>query len=90
MAIQWGRFSLIGTAKDWMAIGANAQCPRYISDCPQPGARGVDLFIHRPHKICPQYCNPPWRLIPRVLRFLEQAERYEVMLVVPMHPHRPW
>ena len=26
---------------------------------------------------------------PHVLRFLDQADRYEVILVVPMHPQRP-
>ena len=64
MAIPWGRLLRISTAIDWMVIGANAQCPRDISDCAQPGAWGVDLFIHRPHKICRQYRNPPWQAIP--------------------------
>ena len=90
MAIVCRKFSLITSAKDWMANAEKAQCPRYIFDCPQPGAWGVDLFTHRPHKVSPGHCNPPWRLIPRVIKYLEQAKRYNVIPVVPMHPHRPW
>ena len=36
-----------------------------------------------------RYCNPPWGTIPRVFKILEQGKKYQVMLVVPMHPHRP-
>ena len=88
-AILWRKFSWISSAIDWMANTGNAQCSMYISHCSKPGAWGVDLFTHRPHKVSPRYCKPPWRPIPGVLKYLEQAEGYEVMLVVPIHPYRP-
>ena len=90
MAILRKKFLWMNTARDRMANAKNAQCPKYISDCPQPGAWGVDLLTHRPQKVSPGDCNPPLRLIPRILKYVEQAEKYEVILVVPIHPDRPW
>ena len=88
MATLTRKFSLISSGIDWMANAENAQCPRCISDCPHPGALGVHLFTHCPHKVSLGNCNPPWRLIPRVLKYLEQAENYGLIPVVLMPPHR--
>ena len=63
---------------------------KILCSLPSTGCMGADLFTHRPHKISPPYCKPPWRLIPRVLNHVEQVERYKVILLAAMHLHRPW
>ena len=90
MATIWRTFSWIDTAIDWMASAVNKQCQRFISEYPQPGASGVDSFVQRAHKISPGFCNPQWHMIPKVLAYLEEATKYEVLLVVPFHPLKPW
>ena len=90
MATMWKTFSWIDTATDWMASAVNKQCPNFFSEYPQPGASGVDIFVQRAHKISPGFRNPPWHMIPKVLAYLEEATKYEVLLVVPYHPLKPW
>ena len=90
MATIWKTFSWIDTATDWMASAVNKQCQKFISEYPQPGASGVDIFVQRAHRISPGFCNPPWHMIPKVLAYLEEATKYEVLLVVPYHPLKPW
>ena len=90
MATIWKTFSWIDTAIDWMASAVNTQCQKFVSEYPQPGASGVDIFVQRAHKISPGFCNPRWHMIPKVLGYLEEGTKYEVLLVVPYHPLKPW
>ena len=84
------KFSCMSSGTEWMASAVNRQCPQFISEYPQPGAFGVDIFTQQTHKVSPGFCNPPWHLNPKMLAFLEEATHYEVLLVVPYHPLKPW
>ena len=44
MEIIWKKFSWMRPGKDWMASAVNRQCPKFISEYPQPGAFRVDIF----------------------------------------------
>ena len=90
MEIIWKKFWWMRSGTDSMASAVNRQCPKFISEYPQPGAFGVDIFMQRTHKVSPGFCNPPWHLIPKMLTFLEEGTHYEVLLVVPYHQLKPW
>ena len=90
MEIIWKKFSWMRSGTDWMASAVNRQSPKFISQYPQPGALGVDIFTQRTHKVSPGFCNPRWHLIPKMLTFLEGATHYEVLLVVSYHLLKPW
>ena len=58
MATIWKTFLWIDSAIDWMASAVNKQCQKFISEYPQPGASGVDIFVQRAHRISPGFLQP--------------------------------
>ncbi|HJS83402.1 MAG TPA: DNA N-6-adenine-methyltransferase, partial [Nitrososphaera sp.] len=81
---QWGPFSL-----DAMAMAVNTQCPRYVSLRYDPGCIYTD-FLGRPldHKEN-AFVNPPFSMIPRILRKIEE-EKLTLVLIVPVWPAQSW
>ena len=90
-------FPHISCTVDWMACCDTAQCPRYIAEGPQPKVRGVtlvaeDLFTQGDNlqRFSPGWCNPPWHLIPQVLRLIAHSPGAKTLLVCPDLPGKPW
>jgi ribonuclease HI len=74
---------------DGMAIAANTQCKRYVSLRHDPGCLYTD-FLARP--LCHSeraYVNPPYTLIPRIIRKIKE-EKLRLVLILPVWPSQPW
>ena len=73
---------------DLFALSINTQLPRFIAPFPDEKAVGVNAFNY-----CwtfeRGYANPPWTLIPNVLRQAIE-DQAQLMIVVPEWPHAPW
>ena len=73
---------------DMFASRLNYQFKPYVSWRPDPGACAIDAF-------CMNWCNkylyifPPFSLIPRVLKKL-QEDGAKAILIVPQWPTQPW
>ena len=73
---------------DLFATSENAQVTRLLSAYPMTRSCGVNAFNYDWTEDA-GYANPPWSLIPRVLRKL-CAEGARVMLVFHEWPNAPW
>ena len=73
---------------DLFASRLTNQCPRYFSWRPDPFAEATDAFL-QDWTTWRGYANPPWNLIPRVLR-KTQDQQAEVVLVAPVWKAQPW
>lgn len=86
---RWGPLSV-----DLFATAANAQCPRFVSLLPQPGAWRRDAFsfpwgsLTRLLRGRP-WINCPWAVLARALR-KARRERAEAVWVIPVQPWKPW
>ena len=67
---------------DLFASRLTNQCRRYFSWQPDPFAEATDAFL-QDWTIWRGYANPPWNLIPRVLR-KTQVQGAEVILMAPV------
>jgi hypothetical protein len=69
---------------DWMASKHNAQSTLYIT--PEQNILTQDLT-----KVSPGWVNPPWHLIPHLLRYWEaQGPLAQAIALLPYKPHAPW
>ena len=91
-------FPQITCAVDWMACADTTQCPRFVAEGPQPRVPGVtllaeDIFAQddRLREFSPGWCNPPWHLIPQVLRLIAHSPPgSRTILVCPDSRSKPW
>ena len=74
---------------DLFASAEHHQLPRYYSPVPDPKAAGLDAFKFDWKAEQTPYANPPWPLIPRVLRKIRQ-DQVRIMVVIPDWPKAPW
>jgi len=74
---------------DLFASATHHQLHRYYSKDFDPVSLGQDAFKFDWLAEAAPYANPPWTLIPRVLRKVIQ-DRVRLMLVVPEWPNAPW
>eukprot|EP00735_Rhodelphis_limneticus_P009037 TRINITY_DN2492_c0_g1::TRINITY_DN2492_c0_g1_i1::g.8884::m.8884 TRINITY_DN2492_c0_g1::TRINITY_DN2492_c0_g1_i1::g.8884 ORF type:complete len:657 (+),score=31.37,sp/Q99315/YG31B_YEAST/24.66/8e-19,RVT_1/PF00078.22/4.8e-17,Dam/PF05869.6/3.1e-05,RNase_H/PF00075.19/0.001 TRINITY_DN2492_c0_g1_i1:1350-3320(+) len=73
---------------DRFASFLNAHCPRYNSYLPDPSCEAVDAFSQN-WKGENNWVNPPFRLLPKVLRHL-QACQAVATVISPIWPSQPW
>lgn len=73
---------------DRFATGANAQLPRYNSRWRDPGTEGVNA-LEQDWAGANNWVNPPFCLIPLVLRHLA-AQRASATVIVPVWEAQPW
>ena len=91
-------FPQITCAVDWMACAETIQCPRFVAEGPQPRVPGVtllaeDIFAQgdRLREFSPGWCNPPWHLIPQILRLIAHSPPgSRTILVCPDLQSKPW
>jgi hypothetical protein len=91
-------FPRITCAVDWMACAETTQCPRFVAEGPQPRVPGVtllaeDIFAQgdRLREFSPGWCNPPWHLIPQILRLIAHSPPgSRTILVCPDLQSKPW
>ena len=76
---------------DLFATASNSRCRNFVSRNPEPGAFAVDALAQTQatlrHQTC--YANPPWKLIPRVLRHLH-LNRIRCLLLLPCWTTKSW
>jgi hypothetical protein len=73
---------------DWFASRVNAQLPRFFSWKSEPTAEGCDAF-NFDWGGCPGYVYPPFILIPRILRKINE-DKASVLLIHPNWPGALW
>ena len=73
---------------DMFASRLTNQCRRYFSWRPDPFAEGTDAFLQTWSDF-KGFANPPWNLIPRVLKKV-QSQEADVTLVAPVWKTQPW
>ena len=73
---------------DLFASRLNNQLPHYYSRLPDPGALGVDAFLHNWGQ-GRHFAHPPVILFTRVLSKI-QEDRAQVLLLAPFWPGQPW
>lgn len=74
---------------DRFATVMNSQLPQYNSFQYDPCTSGVDALAQSDWADQNNYCNPPWRLIPRVLEKLVQ-QKAEATIIAPWWPQKEW
>lgn len=74
---------------DLFANAKHHQVPNYFSKNPDPLAVGCDALRHSWTKIKAPYINPPWDLIPDILRKVKK-DKIRCMMVVPEWFSAPW
>ena len=67
----------------------NHQLPRYYSRIADTNAADIDAFRVNWNLEPTPYVNPPWTLIPKVLRKIIH-DRVRIMMVVPHWPTADW
>lgn len=80
----WGPFDI-----DLFAARHNTQLSRYFSFKPDPGAEAVDALAQTWTNFR-AYAFPPFLLIGRCLRKLEQDQVKEMILIVPFWHNQSW
>ena len=73
---------------DLFASRLTNQCRRYFSWRPDPFAEATDAFL-QDWRIMRGFANPPWNLVPRVLR-KAQSQEADVILIAPIWKTQPW
>ena len=73
---------------DMFATRVNAKLDRYVAWKPDPGAWAIDAFVCE-WNMAGMYCFPPFSLISRVLRKVEQ-DQGTVTLVAPLWRSQVW
>ena len=78
---------------DWMADTRTSQCPKFVSDRPLPASTlaagptqiGVDILALSASLPAwsPGWLNPPWNLIPHVLKLVLNCPGATALVVVP-------
>ena len=73
---------------DLFASRLTNQCRCYFSWRPDPFAEATDAFL-QDWRIMRGFANPPWNLVPRVLR-KAQSQEADVILIAPIWKTQPW
>ena len=74
---------------DCFASRLNNQVPRYFSWKPDPFAEKIDAFTVDWSNLGLIYCFPPFRLLPRVLRKINQ-DKVTAIVIYPCWRGQPW
>lgn len=77
---QWGPLKI-----NAFASRENKRLPKYWSRQIDPGALAQDAFMQKRPKTG-LYLHPPWKLIPKVLRKIDEDQVQEAVLVTPNWP----
>lgn len=80
----WGPHSV-----DRFATENNAQLARFNSAWAQPTSEGVDAFAQTGWADERNWCNPPWALLPRLVRMLRETGAAATVLA-PDWPAQAW
>lgn len=81
---QWGPLKL-----DAFATRENTRLPRFWSLQPDPQAEALDAFKQKWIKTG-MYLHPPWKLIPKVIRKIQEDQVKSAVLVTPNWPSQFW
>jgi hypothetical protein len=81
---RWGAHSI-----DLFASETNAQVPRFCTRWPTPSACAMDAFAIPWHTEERAWINPPWDLLPRVLRKL-RLEGGSATVIAPLWRSATW
>ena len=74
---------------DLFASAEHHQLPRYYSKTADPHSVGVDAMQANWAAEHTPYANPPWPMIPAVLRKVIR-DQVRIILVIPEWPAAPW
>lgn len=74
---------------DWFATARTAQVPKYCSWQPDPASSWVDALQQDFSNHGTGYAFPPFSLLPRVMRQVEE-QRAEMVMIVPLMPGTRW
>ena len=74
---------------DRFATFNNAQITRYNSRFWDPFSEGVDALAQVNWSEENNYCNPPWRLIPQLLKVIK-SQAAQATVIAPIWPAQPW
>jgi hypothetical protein len=74
---------------DRFATENNAQLERFNSAWAQPSSEGVDAFAQPGWDAELNWCNPPWALLPRLVRMLQSMGAAATVLA-PDWPAQAW
>jgi hypothetical protein len=83
---QWGHQTF---KIDAFAVRHNKKLRTYWSLLPDPEAQATDSF----NQVWPQtglYLNPPWKLIPRVIRKIQESKIKKAVLITPLWSTQFW
>jgi len=81
---------------DCFATRMNRRVKKFMSWTPQPEAFRVDALTTRGLDLAPKevlWCHPPWKLIPKVVKWLSlvvQQSKRSGLLLTPHWPGAPW
>jgi hypothetical protein len=81
---RWGPHSV-----DRFATHTNALCPRFNSWYWCPGTGGIDAFCQPDWSESNNWCNPPFRLIGRLISLVRELGAVATV-IVPVWPGQPW
>ena len=74
---------------DLFASRINHQLERYVSWRPDPHALSIDAFqLNWSHTYL--YAFPPFSILPRLFKKLDEAEGVKLLLIAPLWTTRPW
>lgn len=74
---------------DRFATMLNTHLPCYNSFQFDPMTSGVDALAQDDWTNKNNFCNPPWRMIPKVLDKIQQ-QKAQATLIAPWWPQKPW
>ena len=80
----WGKHTI-----DRFATMLNAQTLRYNSRFFDPLTEAVDALAQQNWSQENNFCNPPFRLLPRVLQVIKEQHAYATV-IAPHWPTQPW
>ena len=80
----WGPHTI-----DRFATLTNTQLPSYNSRYADPCSSGIDALAQKDWAKHNNFVNPPFRMIPQVLRVIE-AQGAKATLIAPWWPAQPW
>lgn len=80
----WGPHTI-----DRFSSALTSQLPRFNSRYLEPGTSGVDALAQLNWSEHNNWVNPPFRLIPEVLRIIKE-QKAEATLIAPLWPAQPW
>lgn len=81
---EWGPFTI-----DLFATRVNKQVERFYSWGPEPGSSAIDALA-QPWKNENAWANPPWSLIPKIIRKIRNEKACSLTMITPDWPSASW